>query len=560
MAERRNIVKGQIGNAIESVAPDHIATVANQIFDERRQEYQDDINENVGYNEDNPEFVKVYTIKETNQLLWGIQKDGNIYYGAGIPRQIKEYVDFIVSRILNGDEGAPEIDSLNKIINFLDGFSTSETLFEILLELDDKKVDKVEGKSLIDEEYAAGVSYIENPEFKDVKLDATGKIIEANYNDGTKLFGAGVKVNGDTSVNGDASINGELELQGIVSTTIESPEFKVVWTINDRILFGVQTDGNFLFGCGIPRQIENYIERYISDVVFGGKDVTEIIDTLNEITIFLEGFVSGSNLLEYLNDTYGYYEESPEYIRLFLDGNRKIIEAVRVDGTHVFGSGYELGGIITTVIDNPEFLKTYLDEFGHIIWGLQRDGNVFYGAGVPKQIVDYIEEILIPVRERIDTLREDVGEYIDNPEYIKAISDAVGKITEAIRKDGTMVVPAGIETSKANIDGVLTETVSNPEYVEARVDSNGKIYFGARHDGDVIVGGVNINEMKRSLDVDALEVEYDSEDNGIYVTENVDSAIGLEYDSETGDVYQVKDSRITADMTMDETGNVYIEQ
>lgn len=417
MAERKNIVKGQIGNAIESVAPDHIATVANQIFDERRQEYQDDINENVGYNEENPEFVKVYVIKETNQLLWGIRTNGDIYYGAGIPSQIKEYIDFIASRILNGDEGAPEIDSLNKIINFLDGFSTSETLFEILLELDDKKVDKVEGKSLIDEEYAAGVSYIENPEFKDVRLDADGKIIEANYNDGTKLFGAGVKV------------NGELELQGIVSTTIESPEFKVVWTINDRILFGVQNDGNFLFGCGIP-----------------------------------------------------------------------------------------------------------------------------------SQIIDYIEKALIPVKEIIAALREDVGEYTDNPEYIKVISDAVGKITEAIRKDGTMVVPAGIETSKANIDGVLTETVGNPEYIEARVDSEGKIYFGARRDGDVIVGGVNINELKRDLDVDALEVEYNPADHGIYVTENVDSAIGLEYDSETGDLYQVKDSRITADMTMDENGDVYIEQ
>lgn len=460
MAERKNIVKGQIGNAIESVAPDHIATVANQIFDESRQEYQDDINENVGYVIDNPEFVKVYVMRETNQLLWGIQKDGNVFYGAGIPRQIKQYVDFIVSRILDGDTSVPEIDSLNKIIAFLDGFSTSETLFEILLELDDKKVDKVDGKSLIDEEYAAGVSYIESPEFKDVKLDADGKIVEANYNDGTKLFGAGIKVNGNASINGNVSASGdisanELELKGLITSTIESPEFKAVWTINDRILFGIQNDGNFLFGCGIPRQIEQYIEKYISDVVFGGKDVTTIIDTLNEITIFLEGFVSGSNLIEYLNETYGYYT--------------------------------------------------------------------------------------------------------DNPEYIKVISDAVGKITEAIRKDGTMVVPAGIETSKANIDGVIAETVSNPEYVEARVDSEGKMYFGARRDGDIIVGGVNINELKRDLDVDALEVEYNPDDHGIYVTENVDSTIDLEYDSETGDLYQVKDSRITSDITMDETGNVYIE-
>lgn len=488
MAERKNIVKGQIGNAIESVAPDHIATVANQIFDERRQEYQDDINENVGYNEDNPEFVKVYVIEETHQLLWGIEKDGNIFYGAGIPRQIKAYIDFVISRILNGDEEAPEIDSLNKIIAFLDGFSTSETLFEILLELDDKKVDKVEGKSLIDEEYAAGVSYKENPDFVNVKLDADGKIIEANYKNGTKLFGAGIKVNKEfdlqgivtttidnpefsdvkldinnriieatykdgskffgtnVKVNGDIYAEGELKLRSLVTETMDNPEFAAVWTINNKILFGVQHDGNFLFGCGIPRQIE----QYIRNVIFGDKDVTTIIDTLNEITTFLDGFVSGSNLLEYLNETYGYYEDNPEWMSVLTDREKKILE------------GY-------------------------------RNGVKFFGTAV--------------------------------------------------------------ENDAANI-----HVKHNPEYVEARVDSEGKMYFGARRDGDVIVGGVNINEMKRDLDVDALEVEYDSEDHGIYVTENVDSTIGLEYDSETGDVYQVKDSRVDADMTMDETGNVYIEQ
>ena len=450
MAERKNIVKGQIGNAIESVAPDHIATVANQIFDESRQEYQDDINENVGYIIDNPEFVKAYVIRETNQLLWGIQKDGNIYYGAGIPRQIKSYVDFIVSRILNGDDEAPEIDSLNKIIAFLDGFTTSETLFEILLELDDKKVDKVEGKSLIDEEYADGVSYVESPEFKYVRLDGDGKIIEAILNDGSKLFGVGIKVNGNIYA------NGELELNSLATTTIDNPEFTAIWTVENKIVFGIQRDGNFLFGCGVPRQIEQYIVKYISDVVFGGKDVTEIIDTLNEITIFLDGFISGSNLLEYLNDNYGYYEESPEFIRLILDKDKRIIEATK--------------------------------------------------------------------------------------------------------EDGTKLLPVGLETIKENIDGIIVKTVDSPEYSEARVDSDGRIYFGVRRDGDVIVGGVNVNEMKRSLDVDALEVEYDSNDHSIYVTENDDSTIGLEYDSKTGDIYQVKDSRIDANMTMDESGNVYIEQ
>ena len=38
------IIKGKIGNAITSVADDHIVAVANDIYDETHQMYQSDIN------------------------------------------------------------------------------------------------------------------------------------------------------------------------------------------------------------------------------------------------------------------------------------------------------------------------------------------------------------------------------------------------------------------------------------------------------------------------------------------------------------------------------------
>ena len=40
----KNIVKGNIGNALHSVAPDHIISTADEIFDENLQQYQEDIN------------------------------------------------------------------------------------------------------------------------------------------------------------------------------------------------------------------------------------------------------------------------------------------------------------------------------------------------------------------------------------------------------------------------------------------------------------------------------------------------------------------------------------
>lgn len=45
--ENRNIVKGQIGNALQSVAPDHIIAVSEDVFSEERQQYQNEVNKSL---------------------------------------------------------------------------------------------------------------------------------------------------------------------------------------------------------------------------------------------------------------------------------------------------------------------------------------------------------------------------------------------------------------------------------------------------------------------------------------------------------------------------------
>lgn len=80
------IVKGQIGNALESVAPDHILGVANDIYDEKLEDYQSDINfylkRNIpyalGYDENNGEVYGMFY--EGNTILTAeLTEDGYIY-------------------------------------------------------------------------------------------------------------------------------------------------------------------------------------------------------------------------------------------------------------------------------------------------------------------------------------------------------------------------------------------------------------------------------------------------------------------------------------------------
>ena len=125
------------------------------------------------------EWIRVITDAD-GRILFGIKIDGSIEWSIGIPTPVKEYVDNAITEIKNGVEGT-DLDGLHKIIAFLDEFSTSDTLKNLL----DIKVDKEEGKSLIDAEYANGISYVENPEWIKVLTDKNGKILYAIKPDGT---------------------------------------------------------------------------------------------------------------------------------------------------------------------------------------------------------------------------------------------------------------------------------------------------------------------------------------------------------------------------------------
>lgn len=116
----------------------------------------------LGYYEDNPEYVRVITDSE-GRLLFGIKTDGSIDWGAGVPKPIKDYVE---GRF---DDITEVIDSIKEIVDFIDGFTNSTTLKELL----DKKVDG---------------EYIDNPEFVKLTLDANDKILYGIRKDGTSYI------------------------------------------------------------------------------------------------------------------------------------------------------------------------------------------------------------------------------------------------------------------------------------------------------------------------------------------------------------------------------------
>lgn len=99
----------------------------------------------------NPEYLYAIT-DDGGKFLFGIKKDGSVDWQKGVPEPIQF-----------------KLDALRVVLDSLDA----------------EKVDKEDGKSLIDSIFAEGVSVISNPEYAFAVVDSANKFLFGVKNDGT---------------------------------------------------------------------------------------------------------------------------------------------------------------------------------------------------------------------------------------------------------------------------------------------------------------------------------------------------------------------------------------
>ena len=87
---------------------------------------------------DNPEFAFVKMDNES-RVLYGVKQDGEFFFGAGCPQQVKDYIEEKISSL--------SLDEYEDIVDFLNGLEEGDKTLQELL---NEKVDEEDGKSLID--------------------------------------------------------------------------------------------------------------------------------------------------------------------------------------------------------------------------------------------------------------------------------------------------------------------------------------------------------------------------------------------------------------------------
>lgn len=331
---------------------------------------------------DNPEFVYVKTDKE-GKIIFGIKTDGEPYFGVGCPQQVKQYIEEKIEDL--------SLDEYEDVVAFLSDYLGSDTTLKIIIDgINAAKVDKIEGKSLIDTEYASSQSAIENPEFLEVITDSEGKVLEGIQQDGTKVIG------------GDFKVLGNMEVSGVSYNVVENPEYLVAWVdAEDKVLFGLKADG----------------KTYVGDVDFLN-EIKNNQDAINEIKSYLAKF---DNLdIDALSSIITV--ENSEYIEAKTDSEGKILAGRTPDGAAFENVGFStlkvsIDGHIIENIEDPEGRTEILtDSEGKIVSYRDTDGVKHELVGIETNHLELGEDGLTDLEKALKAhgFSGDQGDWSDS--------------------------------------------------------------------------------------------------------------------------------------------------
>lgn len=196
-----------------------------------------------------------------------------------------------------------------------------------------------------------------------------------------------------------------------------------------------------------------------------------------------------------------------------------------------------------STFDTEEYVYVLTDTDDKIIIAVDKNGDVKFGAGVPRQIVDYINTTLIKSdsSDKINHL-DDIIAFLSGFTKSDTLADELNVI-----KENTYIKDSETNEVVKHSDLIAIES-DNPEFVYVIIDSNKKILGGFRHDGDFVFGaGVPkqiTDEITRLFGqystANAIEIETNDDNISAYIGKN--GNIDADINDSTGDLNLYFDS------------------
>lgn len=263
----------------------------------------------------NEEFIFAKVDAE-DRLLFGIQCDGTPVFGktSAVEDRLQSQVNLLAERVatIMGDEDTTNvIDTMSELKKFFAEIENTETLTSILANLNslntkfgedikslqDTKVDKEDGKSLIEDEVKECFKVIENDEFIHAVVDSEDRLLFAIYRDTGKLY---------------FPLNEMYHVE-------QNEEFFALWLDADNhVLLGIRRDGQIIGEIHAVNALKQVITQLQADLT----SLQEKVGTID------------TNLKELL-DVFS-LQENPEYMAVEIDSEGKVLSATNPDGSKTF--------------------------------------------------------------------------------------------------------------------------------------------------------------------------------------------------------------------------------
>lgn len=292
----------------------------------------DELVSNLGHYETNDEWLRAYTDAE-GKFLWGIRVDGSIDWPVGIPKPIQKALNEIIANNETFQQTLTEAMEAYKA-----------AIDEKVAAIDEKKVDKEEGKSLIEDEVKERFRVIENEEFIKAVVDSEDRVLFGFYRATGKPY---------------YPLNEMYHVE-------QNEEFFAVWLdAANHVLLGIRRDGEIIGEIHAVNALKQVVSQLQSDLA----SLQEKVGTID------------TNLKELL-DVFS-LQENPEYLAVEQDAEGKVLSATNPDGSHyIHNAKSETIPTEFSHIEDPEGRTEITTDAENKILGYRDSEGVHHESGM----------------------------------------------------------------------------------------------------------------------------------------------------------------------------------
>lgn len=281
---------------------------------------------------ESPEFIKAIVDAE-DHFLFGIQLDGSIEWGKGIPAPIRTKLQEIINQCQK--DKTDILEAIN---------AAKEELSASISALQEGKVDKEEGKSLIEDEVNECFRVIENEEFIKAIVDSDDKVLFGIYRATGKQY---------------FPLN---EMYHV----IQNEEYFAAWvTTDDKVVLGLRRDGQIIGEIHAVNALKKVISQLQSDVA-ALQEKVGIIDNLKELL-----------------DVFS-LQENHEYIAVEKDADGRVLSATYNDGSHYIHNAKSetIPTEFEHIEDPEERVEIIKDKENRIISFVDSQGDLHFNTNI----------------------------------------------------------------------------------------------------------------------------------------------------------------------------------